>query len=181
MAIDIITDKKITQDQADRLQAPMELDLTAIFKIMESDMLEATEVFEGTPDKLISEIVLGITGEQSILADSVEKSKKRDYKKEYEDFQGKPEQIKNRAKRNKARRESNCKPGDGKEVDHIRPLSAGGGNTNNNTRIVSRKTNRKKGKKIEKGLDQKHIDIMIDLAKQVLDRFHRRYQKDVTK
>jgi hypothetical protein len=54
---DTITDKKITQDQADLLQAPMELDLTALFKVMESDMLKATEGFEGTPEKLISELV----------------------------------------------------------------------------------------------------------------------------
>lgn len=33
----------------------------------------------------------------------------RDYKKEYREYQGKPEQIKNRAKRNKARREMGLK------------------------------------------------------------------------
>ncbi len=172
---DTITDKKITQDQADQLQAPMELDLIAIFKVMESDMLKATEGYEGTPENLIDDIISGLSGEQRSIADSVEKAKDRNYKKEYEEFQGKPEQIKNRAKRNKARRESTLKPGDSKEVDHIKPLSAGGGNTDGNTRVVSRKTNRKKGKKIEKNQDQKLRQKMFNLAGIVMDILRDRY------
>jgi len=74
-------------------------------------------------------------------------NKKRDYKKEYAKFHGKPEQVKNRAKRNKARNNSGLKKGDPREIDHIRPLSKGGSNGKKNTRIVSRKTNRKKGNK----------------------------------
>ena len=70
---------------------------------------------------------------------------KRDYKKEYAQFHGKPEQIKNRAKRNKARRVMGLKVGDKREVDHIKPLKKGGSNTKNNLRVVSRTTNRKKG------------------------------------
>lgn len=69
----------------------------------------------------------------------------RDYAKEYADFHGKPEQIKKRAQRNAARRESGLKKGDPREVDHIKPLSKGGSNSKSNTRIVSRATNRKKG------------------------------------
>jgi 5-methylcytosine-specific restriction endonuclease McrA len=74
---------------------------------------------------------------------------KRNYKKEYSDFHGKKKQIKNRTKRNKVRREAEkkglVKKGDGKEIDHIKPLSKGGSNGKKNTRVVSRKTNRKKG------------------------------------
>ena len=70
---------------------------------------------------------------------------KRDYRKEYRDYHSKPEQKKNRAARNKARRDSGLKKGDSREVDHIRPLSKGGSNTKKNTRVVSRATNRKKG------------------------------------
>ena len=48
--------------------------------------------------------------------------KKRDYKKEYQNYQGKPDQIKKRASRNAARREmmaeGKVKKGDGKDVDH---------------------------------------------------------------
>lgn len=71
--------------------------------------------------------------------------KKRDYKKEYRDFHGKPEQIKRRSMRNQARRKMNAKPG--QEVDHKRPLSKGGTNRKSNLRIVSRRVNRKKGSK----------------------------------
>jgi hypothetical protein len=61
----------------------------------------------------------------------VEQSK-RNYKKEYRDYHGKPEQVKNRSSRNKARRklekEGRVKPGDGKDVDHK------DGNPKNNSR-----------------------------------------------
>jgi 5-methylcytosine-specific restriction endonuclease McrA len=69
----------------------------------------------------------------------------RDYKKEYEEYHSKPEQKKNRALRNNARRNSSCVKGDGKEVDHIKPLSKGGNNDKSNQRVVLRATNRKKG------------------------------------
>ena len=72
-------------------------------------------------------------------------AKARNYKREYREFHGKPEQVKNRAKRNAARRNAGLKVGDPREVDHKRPLSKGGGNGASNTRVVSRSTNRKKG------------------------------------
>lgn len=75
----------------------------------------------------------------------------RDYKKEYKEYHGKPEQIKNRAKRNSARAKMKAagkvRKGDGKEVDHKKPLSKGGSNKKNNLRVVSRSTNRKKSNK----------------------------------
>ena len=77
--------------------------------------------------------------------------KKRDYKKEYRNYGGKPEHIKERAERNKARRLMGLKVGDPREVDHIKPLSKGGSNTKKNLRVVSRKTNRKKGAKYKVG------------------------------
>jgi len=73
--------------------------------------------------------------------------KERDYKKEYKDYHGTPEQIANRTKRNKARKLCGCKVGDGKEVDHKKPLSKGGSNRKSNLRVVLRSTNRKKGAK----------------------------------
>lgn len=46
----------------------------------------------------------------------------RDYRREYDTYQGKPEQIKRRASRNKARKEMEqrglVRKGDGKDVDH---------------------------------------------------------------
>jgi len=60
----------------------------------------------------------------------------RDYKKEYQDYHAKPEQISNRAQRNKARgmleKEGVVHKGDGKDVDHKRPLSKGGTTTRKN-------------------------------------------------
>ena len=70
----------------------------------------------------------------------------RDYKKEYKDYHGKPEQIANRSSRNKARRKMSimgrAKKGDGKDVDHK------DGNPRNNARgnltMLSRSRNRSK-------------------------------------
>ena len=73
--------------------------------------------------------------------------KKRDYKKEYKDYHSKPEQKKNRAMRNAARRTMGLKVGDPREVDHKKPLSKGGTNAKRNLRVVQRTTNRRKGAK----------------------------------
>lgn len=43
----------------------------------------------------------------------------RDYKKEYEDYHGTPEQKKRRAQRNAARRKLRLKKGDPREAGHI--------------------------------------------------------------
>lgn len=70
----------------------------------------------------------------------------RDYKKEYAEYHGKPEQVANRAERVKARRVMEktgaAKKGDGKDVDHIRPLSKGGTSAKTNLRMRSVKANR---------------------------------------
>jgi len=71
--------------------------------------------------------------------------KKRNYRKEYDTYHAKAVQKKRRAKRNAANRK--LKPGPGKEVDHKRPMSKGGGNGKKNLRVVTRKANRKKGSK----------------------------------
>ena len=44
--------------------------------------------------------------------------------------------------------------GDPREVDHIKPLSKGGGNNKENLRVVSRKTNREKSDKMDEKLDK---------------------------
>ena len=69
----------------------------------------------------------------------------RDYKKEYREYQGKPEQIHNRSLRNQARREMGLSKGDPREVDHKKPLSRGGSNAKSNLRVTSRTENRRKG------------------------------------
>ena len=70
----------------------------------------------------------------------------RNYKAEYANYQGKPEQIKKRAERNAARakmvKAGKAKKGDGKDVDHARALSKGGGNAMSNLRMTSESENR---------------------------------------
>lgn len=65
---------------------------------------------------------------------------------EQKKYQGTPEQIANRTKRNKDRREAEkaglCHKGDNRDVDHIKPLSKGGSSKKSNLRVVSRSKNR---------------------------------------
>jgi 5-methylcytosine-specific restriction endonuclease McrA len=72
-------------------------------------------------------------------------AKKRDYAKEYREYQGTPQQLRNQSTRHKARRKMGLKTGDPREVDHRVPLSKGGSNARSNLRVVSRRANRKKG------------------------------------
>lgn len=72
---------------------------------------------------------------------------KRDYKREYADYQGKPEQIKRRAQRNAARAKAAASglvhKGDGKEVDHLGSNRKGRLN-NKRVKVVSKAANRKR-------------------------------------
>ena len=68
----------------------------------------------------------------------------RDYKKEYQNYQGRPEQIKNRTARNRARRLMIKKHGKsklrGKDVDHKDSNPRNNGYSN--LRIMSKSKNR---------------------------------------
>lgn len=70
----------------------------------------------------------------------------RDYKKEYQEYQGRPEQIKNRASRNKARRLMIKKHGKsavkGKDIDHKNGNPRD--NRSSNLQIMSKSRNRAK-------------------------------------
>ena len=61
-------------------------------------------------------------------------------------YQARPEQVKNRTKRNAARatmeKAGKVRKGDGKDVDHKRPLMKGGSNARSNLRVTSRAKNR---------------------------------------
>jgi hypothetical protein len=61
----------------------------------------------------------------------------------YEDT---PEQVKNRVARNRARaqlmKEGKVSKGDGKDVDHIKPLSKGGSSSKGNLKVKSASSNR---------------------------------------
>lgn len=61
-------------------------------------------------------------------------------------YNARPDVKKRRAATNKARRRAEAeglvKKGDGKHVDHKKPLDKGGSNAKSNTRVVSAKTNK---------------------------------------
>lgn len=73
-------------------------------------------------------------------------NKPRPYKKEYEQYDGTEAVKKKRAQRNKARRmlerEGVVHKGDGKDVDHKKPLSKGGATTRSNLKAVKATSNR---------------------------------------
>jgi 5-methylcytosine-specific restriction endonuclease McrA len=64
-------------------------------------------------------------------------------------YAAQPQQKKNRALRNKARRQAiahgKVRKGDGKDIDHIQPLSKGGGTGASNLRVLVRSENRGHG------------------------------------
>tara|TARA_R110000824_G_scaffold387159_2_gene582328 strand:+ start:186 stop:416 length:231 start_codon:yes stop_codon:yes gene_type:complete len=74
--------------------------------------------------------------------------KPRNYRKEYDEYHGKPKQRKHRSWRNMARGlmklAGRVRKGDGKEVHHKRGIEAGNGR--GNLKEMSRKANRKLGK-----------------------------------
>tara|TARA_R100001369_G_scaffold74653_1_gene103429 strand:- start:573 stop:869 length:297 start_codon:yes stop_codon:yes gene_type:complete len=71
--------------------------------------------------------------------------KPRDYKAEYAKYQGTAEQKKNRAQRNTARARlvasGAVKKGDGKHVNHVTPISRGGGNAPSNLTVKTEANN----------------------------------------
>ena len=72
---------------------------------------------------------------------------KRNLRREYDEYHGKPEQIQRRSERNKARREAmaagKVKKGDGKEVDHVNAPRTGSLD-GVPTRVISKTANRKR-------------------------------------
>jgi hypothetical protein len=74
------------------------------------------------------------------------KNGKRDYKREVKEYTSRPEVVKKRVEQNKARRMAErdglVSKGDGKDVDHKKPLSKGGTTTKSNLRVVDKSKNR---------------------------------------
>lgn len=69
----------------------------------------------------------------------------RNYKREYANYHGKPEQIKKRTMRNAARaklmKQGKVRKGDGKDVAHVKALDKGGSNSDG-LRVESASANR---------------------------------------
>lgn len=67
---------------------------------------------------------------------------------DYAKFQSSPKAKKDRAARNKARRElskeGRVHKGDKKDVDHVKPLSKGGSTSKSNLRVTTQHANRAK-------------------------------------
>ena len=80
----------------------------------------------------------------------------RNYRNEYDSYQGTSEQKKNRAKRNAARRklekEGKVSKGDGKDVDHRD--GSPNNNSRKNLRVVSKSSNRSFKRKGKSGAQQ---------------------------
>ncbi len=92
---------------------------------------------------------------------------KRNYKKEYNEYHGKPEQIKRRSSRNGARRklekEGRVSQGDGKDVDHKdrNPLNNGNGNLRVRSRSSNRGDNKDNIKEEHGAGDEGTIELLL--------------------
>jgi len=74
-----------------------------------------------------------------------QKNGKRQYDRELAWEKGKkPNRVKDRAARNKARAEAGLKVGDSRQADHKKPLSEGGSKDKSNVRVISASANAKK-------------------------------------
>ena len=74
-----------------------------------------------------------------------QKPSQRNYRKEYDKYQGTPEQRRNNDKRKQARRDYEAKHGNlprTTEIDHKKALINGGGNSVGNLRAISQAKNR---------------------------------------
>ena len=78
------------------------------------------------------------------------KKKQRNYRKEYDEYHGTPEQKKRRAERNKARKDSGLSKGDPREVHHV-GAKRKGSLKGTKTKVVSQKANRSIQPKRKKG------------------------------
>lgn len=73
------------------------------------------------------------------------KNGRRDYKAELTwEHKKKPNRVKDRAARNKARAQAGLKVGDPRQADHKKPLVEGGSTNKSNVRVVSARTNLEK-------------------------------------
>jgi len=71
------------------------------------------------------------------------KNGKRDYarEKKWDHTHDGGKRLKDRAERNKARREAGLKVGDPRQADHIKELTKGGSNKKSNIQVISAKAN----------------------------------------
>ena len=144
----LIKSQLLTDDEAKTLRSPQVLlEDNSGLKTIYNNVLERSNTFP--------KILLAVLSKNtSDLAEA-----KRNYAMEYRNYHGKPKQRKERAARTKAReqmiKKGKVRKGDGKDIDHKKPLRNGGSHGINNLRIRDRSENRsdnghKKGEKQDK-------------------------------
>ena len=99
---------------------------------------------------------------------ATQKKEDRDYKREYQNYHGKPEQIKRRAKRVQARRDlekqGRVRKGDGKDVDHKdgNPLNNNKGNLRVTSVAHNRSRNNNKEETAKGSAGKKQLEVGTD-------------------
>ena len=105
-------------------------------------MVNVSSIYENVMQRIIDE-PLRLSG---FIGDMMVEVYKRDYKKEYKNYHGKKKQRKERSARGTARdlmiKKGRAKKGDGKDIDHKRPLRSGGSKGINNLRVRDKSANR---------------------------------------
>ena len=105
-------------------------------------MLNVNSIYENAVIRMHQNPVCMI----GLINDLIIEEYKRDYKKEYKNYHGKKKQKKERAARGAARdlmiKKGRAKKGDGKDIDHKKPLRSGGSKGINNLRVRDKSDNR---------------------------------------
>jgi len=105
-------------------------------------MLNVNSIYENAVIRMYENPVCVI----GLINDLVIEEYKRDYKQEYKNYHGKKKQRKERAARGAARdlmiKKGRAKKGDGKDIDHKKPLRSGGSKGINNLRVRDKSDNR---------------------------------------
>lgn len=109
---------------------------------VEPFMINFKSIFENAKNRMLEYPELA----EMLFIDLVVEEAKRNYKMEYRNYHGKPKQRKERAARTKARemmiKKGRVRKGDGKDIDHKRPLRNGGSKGINNLRVRDKSENR---------------------------------------
>jgi hypothetical protein len=136
-----------------------------LFEGGSSVLLEETEDinYESILKRLYERVMVRVLENPEAMhnfMDMVDEEYERDYKKEYKNYHGKAKQRKERAARTAARelmiKKGKVRKGDGKDIDHKKPLRNGGSKGINNLRVRNKSKNRsdnghKEGEKQNKG------------------------------
>jgi hypothetical protein len=147
--------KLLQNNLIDDVQASVLIQDGMLTEQTEADYINLKTIYDNIIERLYEcpELVM------NLARDILVEASKRNYKKEYKNYHGKPKQRKERSKRTTARdkliRKGKVKKGSKVDVDHKNPLRNGGSNKLNNLRLRDRSENRadnghKKGEKQNK-------------------------------